>query len=422
MWDGVAPFSHEHFPRGVQSGDPLQNSVRVWTWAAEVARLQLHVSVWDGSQWRSPVTYEVESGEAGYVHYDVPDLAPDEIFGFQFTDSMGNGSGIGQARAALDSDGTIRFGVISCTKGTYGPFGCLSALAAQPLDFCIYLGDTSYNDSADTLEEYREAWASTLGQQGYRDLQPTCASIATWDDHEVLNNWDRETVDPERLEASLQAFFEVLPIRRNENSEIGLWRSFRWGSTMELFVLDCRGERFPSRDEYLSREQLDWLKEGICQSSATWKVIANSVPITNMPPVFDVDIAIRDRWEGFEAQRTELLDELVACGISGVLFLGGDLHFSAFATVEPDGAAKNLLELIVGPTGNRANVLGALIPTSEQFPYAGADPCSAIVELTSRGEGSVELMDSGGDLLATGLFTITDGYTEVWSLTANGSG
>ena len=70
-----------------------------------------------------------------------------------------------------------------------------------------------------------------------------------------------------------------------------IWRSFRWGHSAEVFVLDCRGERRPStrsvnptrESVYISRAQMDWLKAGLRASPAVFKFIVNSVPIYGRP-------------------------------------------------------------------------------------------------------------------------------------------
>ena len=57
-----------------------------------------------------------------------------------------------------------------------------------------------------------------------------------------------------------------------------MWRSFRWGRTLELFVLDTRGERRPStrhtpHAEYLSPAQFAWLTDGLARSDAAFKFV-----------------------------------------------------------------------------------------------------------------------------------------------------
>jgi len=374
-WPGAATVAVEFFPLGTQSGDPLPNNALCWTRYTGDQPVTLHYAIWSNSTWVEQAAISVAPMEGGFVHIEIPGLDADTFVAFQFVDDTGLGSAIGQTRTAQapSTYGRVRFAVSSCTRSSHIPFPALKKVAERGnLDFCLYLGDTSYNDYAYTVDEYRAVWKNTLSTEGYQALFSTTAGIFTWDDHEIHNNWDRESVNEIRLSNATQAYFETLPIRRNDESELGLWRSIRFGNVVEVFVLDCRGERWPSRQEYISPEQMTWLKEGLCASKATWKLIANSVPISNMPLAFDIDAVIYDRWEGFPAQRDELLDHIVDCDIPGVLFLGGDLHMSALARVEPEGKKRQILEIMAGPGGNDPNVLGFLVEDGDQFPYSDA--------------------------------------------------
>ena len=118
-----------------------------------------------------------------------------------------------------------------------------------------------------------------------------------------------ETFDAARRTAAVQSFFDHQPVRRDAAHPDRVWKRMRWGRTADIFVLDCRNERRPStrgsEDQYLSREQMDWLKAGLTSSEAVFKLIVNSVPISDFPGAFD--LAQRDRWEGYPTQREEIL-------------------------------------------------------------------------------------------------------------------
>ena len=67
-----------------------------------------------------------------------------------------------------------------------------------------------------------------------------------------------------------------------------------------------------------------------------------------------------------------------------------------------------------------ANILGALIERSFQFPYAGAVVSSAIVELSSLGAGNVVLLDEEGSEIARTDFDELGSYANTWSLEEDG--
>jgi alkaline phosphatase D len=201
--------------------------------------------------------------------------------------------------------------------------------------------------------------------------------IATWDDHEVGNNWSPETIDPELLARATQAFFEHLPIRRDEASPGRIWRKLRFGRTAEIFVLDGRSERRPSTREtdgatYLSREQMDWLKGGLAASEAVFKIVMNSVPIGNFPASFDLGSILldpADRWQGYPAARRELLSFIEDTPIPGVVFLSGDFHLACAGRAAPSGVGSRTLEILAGPGAQVANPLSYLLD-EPQFDYA----------------------------------------------------
>jgi alkaline phosphatase D len=111
---------------------------------------------------------------------------------------------------------------------------------------------------------------------------------------------------------------------------------------------------------------MTWLKDGLKSSTATFKLIVNSVPITNFPLLFD--FAATDRWEGYGAQRAELLDSIVQNAVTGVLFVSGDFHLGASAAVEPSGNWSVLHEVLMGPGDQSANPLWSTLP-SPQFDF-----------------------------------------------------
>ena len=103
-----------------------------------------------------------------------------------------------------------------------------------------------------------------------------------------------------------------------------MWKSIRFGHTAEVFVLDSRSERRPSSlassaPTYISARQLDWLKGALMASPCVFKVMLNSVPISQFPfSVFNLD-----GWAAYAAQRRELL-EFVDANVKGVVWLSGD--------------------------------------------------------------------------------------------------
>ncbi|MFO0749412.1 MAG: alkaline phosphatase D family protein [Myxococcota bacterium] len=302
-------------------------------------------------------------------------------------------SEVGVFRTALAPGAArrLRFGASSCTNAALYPWPTLARAAELELDFYLLLGDTTYCDGAVTLDEYRRKWQFTRESAEYRALFASCGVYATWDDHEVTNDWDPETVDPTQLAVALQAFEEHVPIGlRSPDGSVRIWRSQRWGDTLELFVLDCRSERRPSTAhtpaaQYVSRAQLDWLEQGLAASTARWKVIVNSVPIAHMPDYFQQE---KDRWDKYEVQRDELLAFIADLGPEArVVWVAGDYHFAALMHIDrpgdPGAPELSRREILTSPAGNAPNAYWPRVLTDDvvQFEWADGTPNVAVVTL-----------------------------------------
>jgi alkaline phosphatase D len=280
-------------------------------------------------------------------------------------------SEIGRVSTAFGpgDDRPLLLGATACTYYGYQPFRTLGALAEQPIDAFLQLGDMSYNDGSQTLADYRAAWRSTLSDIGYRTLLPKVGAYFTWDDHETTNDYDPEALalaNPERLEAAKRSYFETLPIGRTRHE--GLWQSFRWGNTAEIFVLDCRSERLPSTRTsdnpiHISRAQMDWLKQGLRESTAHFKILMNSVPFVffEQPPSW---APVYDRWQGYEAQREEVLDFIDRERINA-WFITGGFHIGTVHRVSRTGRDRRLWEVSVGGAAQATRDSGLFIPGGE---------------------------------------------------------
>ena len=363
------------FPLGVQSGEVHPGGGLLWTRFLGDGLLKVVVFADAYKDQPGEVYWEavvdVESG--GFVHEKVGNLQSYTNYRYCFYTDEGMRSAIGYFRTAPDDDELtpVVFGASSCINQLFQPYDTLEQAGADALDFFILGGDNVYADGSNTLEDYRDVWEEAVSDVGYQELFQNTSIMATWDDHEVTNNWDPESLDTEQIDAATAGFFEFLalsPFPEPESHRV--WRSFRWGKTVEVFLLDCRSERRSSQNLYISVEQMDWLKEGLENSEAVFKVIMNSVPITEMPWYIPEK---SDRWQGWADQRTEILDHIVN-EVEGVVWLTGDFHFGGIMKVGVvDSPHHELYEIMVGPGAQLGNP--AWIPlfndpeVKGQFPF-----------------------------------------------------
>lgn len=387
--DGVAE-DLVNFPRAVLAGAMRATSTVVCshTLAGESSVLR----VWQPGERAGQVwlVYEVElvADEVGALRHRVEGLCPGRWYRYGFFAGGGDAwtgrSVLGEFRTALAEDAVeaLTVAISACNHIQNRPWPALLTTADEYYDVFLHLGDMAYNDSASDLAAYRASWHSYLlalqdGQaSGISRAFGRSGLYATLDDHEITNNFNPETIAATRFEAAMQSYFEALPLTDEVGSQ-QVWRSWRWGRSVEFFVLDCRTERRPSTansqaPEYLSLTQMAWLKEQLLASPCHFKVILNSVPITDMPDI-PWDFAAEDRWEGYALQRFELLEFIHSEQLRNVWFVSGDLHVCFVGQIQPgsDGVLGQMREVAV--TGGNTNPLGDFLPKG-QFPFGSSQP------------------------------------------------
>ena len=367
----------ERFPLGISAGDLNGDRVVVWTRYAGTAPLAAFVWRVEGATYVEELgPFTANPGAEGFTHVAITGLRPGARYRYTFFELAGEQrtgrSIIGSFRAPIADDAleTLTFGAISCTDKGRSTDPIWRAAEEDDLDAFLFLGDNAYCESTD-LGGYRKDYQDHYGRDAHIALRASTGHYITWDDHELANNVNPEDIPAAQLAAAFGCFFEHAPYVRDTTHPNRIWRSARWGKTLEVFVLDSRSERKPStrttaNAEYLSTEQLAWLEAGLAASPCVFKVIMNSVPITNMPLVWDV--APADRWEGYAAQRTRILSFIDAQQITGVAWVAGDFHLAFISKVSSSGAGSTQREILVGPGGQSANPLWTTL-NGPQFQF-----------------------------------------------------
>lgn len=244
-----------------------------------------------------------------------------------------------------DEAATVRFAFSGDSREWYQPFAIMDSVRLIRPDFFVHLGDTIYADRDGIATELPEFWSKYRANRGdlpsQRLLSETSLYV-TWDDHEVADNY---VAGHPLASIGQRAFFDYWPIRHDPRDSFRLYRSFRWGKAVELFILDTRQYRQPEEKTILGKSQRDWLMQALSSSNAWFKFIATSVPFT---------ASGSDRWGGFPEEKKEILRFIVEKKISGVVFIAADVHYAAVSQV-PGG--PGLKEIIVGPMAAPVNRL-----------------------------------------------------------------
>ncbi len=259
-----------------------------------------------------------------------------------------------------------------CRQGVSG-YPIFDVILRHNPNFFLFLGDTIYGDhvcasppnepgadfKATTLQTYRVRHRYQRGAEALQQFLKTVPVYVIWDDHEVKNNFSGPF--EEQMPAGRQVLREYWPIASPADDPHRLYRRVRYGADLELFILDTRQYRSRNADPdgpaktMLGATQLAWLLDGLRASTATWKVIVTSVPLS-IPKGGDATVPGNDGWAGgpdgtgFEHERQVVVDVILHDTIKNVIFIGGDVHWAQANAYDPnqDGVI-DFHEYIAGP-------------------------------------------------------------------------
>jgi len=333
-------------------------------------------------------------------------------------------------------------GVTGDWRGELAPYPAIKNAASAGLDLFVKLGDTIYADYASptvnipqamTLADYRakynEVYSAQAGLDAWGNLHKTTPILVTIDDHEVINDFAGgapASSDPRfgtttglvndtaLYETGMTAFIEYNAIENRTYANTGaaprtdgekqLYRYSQQGKDAAVFVLDARSFRDeelapaasltdpaaignflvaaanPTRT-MLGAPQLAQLKADLLDAQAKgvlWKFVQLPEPIQN----FGV-LGAEDRYEGYSAERTELLKFIKTNNLTGVVFVAADIHGSVTNNLTyqdfPGGPqiATNAWEITTGSVafdapfgqtvGALAGAAGLLTPSQTAF-------------------------------------------------------
>lgn len=239
----------------------------------------------------------------------------------------------------------------SCADTGKGNAKVWDRIAKSNIDALVLLGDTPYLDITDRAIQ-REKQRNFVGFNPFQNLVKSIPFWDSWDDHDFTVNDSDGTHKGKHT--TLKVFKEYRALASYGNGKEGVYTSFEYGP-VEVFLLDTRwwswtGPSFadPTKKTLLGKEQWEWLKKGLKNSKATFKIIACGMIWD------DKKNKEKDDWETYAHERTALFDFIGKQKISGVVLIGGDIHVSrALRYPTNEQVGYPLYQFITSPLHNR---------------------------------------------------------------------
>lgn len=374
------------FSFGVAAGDATENAFIAWTRTDGPGDVTLEYDT-DGAFTApasiGPLTPDVAADNT--VKTEVTGLTAGTQYFYRFSQA-GQFSRTGRIQTAPlgVAAGTVNFVWTGDANAFFRPYTVLDTILADDPDLWLFIGDTIYGDDArsgsgvaTTRADYHNKYKENRSDRSLRDVLASFGTFTIWDDHEVTNDfWGTDPGIATQMADGNQAFRDYMPIREDGGDPMRLYRSFRWGQAAEFFLIDARQYRDaqayvtepacapggdpavlpnatcqteinnPSRT-YLGAAQKAWLENALLNSTATFKFVMNGPLITQLLFV------PYDRWEGYAAEREEILEFIAANDIKNVVFLSTDIHaliVNQFVA-NPGGSGGGIQEWVSGAIG-----------------------------------------------------------------------
>lgn len=292
------------------------------------------------------------------------------------------------------SSGSFKFAVFADVANTDRAALCYKNAGDDGPLFAMQIGDLDHGNPTTlanmrTMHRDMKDDSKLHGADFAKRQLSKRAMVHIWDDHDYAGN-DEDRHFSGRANA-WQAFKEHWPTYDLANASNGLWHKFTC-SNAEFFVLDLRSQRDAGTDTdnsdksmldgaLITDDQKDWLKEGLRDSTATWKFIISSVTFNEGARPASTDI-----WHSYSTEAGELADWLYDQDILDVIVISADIHTGGGI----DDGTNSLIgvpELTIPHTnlsgGNNSNLGTWSEGVSEGNPSTGTGKGYGWVEVTA---------------------------------------
>jgi alkaline phosphatase D len=370
---------------GPLTGDVRANQVTLWMYAPIKSKCTFSYRA-EGSSKADAKTGELTalSNQAAKVpgqilKSTVVGLSPDTRYQYQVTiDGKADPSWKGSFKTApLEGTPTaFRMAITSCMHIKRAQRSWNLLLAEQP-DLHLTVGDTHYADTTDPTIQLQHHVAYRRKKE-FANVLRQVPTYAIWDDHDYGPNNSDGTA--EGKEFSLAGWKQAWPNPASGTPDTsGAFFKFSRGD-VDFFVVDGRYHRSPNelpdndKKRMLGDAQFEWLLSGLKNSKAKFKIIASGSVLHHSKV---------DGWRIFTFSRHRLFDAIKKHKISGVMYIGGDMHQSlVWQHHESDRVGYPMIEIMSSGITNGKDLSFATI----DFDTTVDDPTARVRIIYGRGK------------------------------------
>ena len=306
-------------------------------------------------------------------------LAPDTRYQYQVSiDGRADPKWKGSLKTApVEGTSTaFRMAITSCMHIKRAQRSWNLLLEEQP-DLHLTVGDTHYADTTNPTVQLEHHLTYRREKEFAKVLQQV-PTYAMWDDHDYGPNNSDGTAKGK--EFSLAGWKQAWPNPPSGTSKTpGAFFKFSRGD-VDFFVVDGRYHRSPNelpdddKKRMLGDAQFEWLLNGLKNSKAKFKIIASGSVLEHSKV---------DGWRIFTFSRHRLFDAIKEHKISGVMYIGGDMHKSlVWQHHESDRVGYPMIEIMSSGITNGKDLSFATI----DFDTTVADPTARVRIIYGRGE------------------------------------
>ncbi len=260
-------------------------------------RVRLLYRVAGGTGWQQTDWHDVDPDRDFTHQFRLTELQPGTSYELRVESSPPGGRSAAEAiegrfRTAPAADQASRVVFTVSTGQAYpdqdaegGGYKIYPAMLALDPDFFVHTGDILYYDRlAKTEALARWHWARMYSLPTNLEFHRRVASYFIKDDHDTWMNdcWPGQEapfMGEFTFEQGQAVFLEQVPMGERT------WRSYRWGSDLEVWLVEGRDHRSPNPmpdgpDKTIwGAEQKAWFKKTAAESDATFRILISPTPI-----------------------------------------------------------------------------------------------------------------------------------------------